>query len=750
MKKNFILVALAILGTINVWADDAPKDTLKVVDVEEVVVIATPKESRKLREQPSSSTILSQQDMRDNQVTSIKGLTSLVPNLFIPDYGSKLTSAIYIRGVGSRINNPSVGLYVDNVPYMDKSAFDFNYSDIERIDVLRGPQGTLYGRSAMGGLIRVYTKSPFSYQGTDLRLSAGTYNQYKASVTHYHRISDKFAFSAGGFYDYTGGFFKNTYLNEKIDRGNGTGGRLRGIYIPTENLKLDLNINYEYSDQGGYPYGQYDKTTGETSDPAYNDKSSYYRNLLNAGLNVEYQTKKFTLTSVTGLQHLKDRMFLDQDFTIADKYNVVQKQKQSTLSQEFTFKSRNNQRWQWVTGASGFYQWLKMDSPVTFKTEGISMLQQYMDMGMASLPIRVKIMDTEMPMAGNFDTPTMGAALFHESTFNKLIWDNLSFTVGLRADYEQIKITHDTHTTLNTQTYDKVSGAALGAPKANNYLINGNEKDHYWILLPKFALKYAFNKQNNVYATVSRGYRSGGYNVQMFSDLIQKQMMGQPGGSNASVRDFIYYKPEYAWNYELGSHLTLWEGKLWADMAAFVMDTKDQQIAQFSPAQMGRMMVNAGHSRSIGAEVSLKANLTDALMVNGSYGYTHATFINFNDGKADYKDQFVPFIPRHTLTVGVQYSIKCGEHSMFDKVRFLANYSGVGKIYWTEKNDVAQKFYGTVNWKICTTIGNAEVDLWSRNFLDKKYNTFYFESSGNGFAQKARPAQFGIDMRCRF
>ena len=126
MKKNKFLLSLALLGCVPVWAEDLPKDTVRVIDVEEVVVIATPKESRKLRQQPSASTILSQRDMQNSQVTSLKGLSALVPNLFIPDYGSKLTSAIYIRGTGSRINNPSVGLYVDNVPFMDKSAFDFN------------------------------------------------------------------------------------------------------------------------------------------------------------------------------------------------------------------------------------------------------------------------------------------------------------------------------------------------------------------------------------------------------------------------------------------------------------------------------------------------------------------------------------------------------------------------------------------------------------------------------------------------
>ena len=131
MKRKSILIALALMSIGSTQAEDVRKDTIKVIDVEEVVVIASPKENRKLRELPTASTLLSQKDMQANQVTNLKGLSAVVPNIFIPDYGSKLTSAIYIRGIGSRINTPSVGLYVDNIPYINQSAFDFNYSDIE-------------------------------------------------------------------------------------------------------------------------------------------------------------------------------------------------------------------------------------------------------------------------------------------------------------------------------------------------------------------------------------------------------------------------------------------------------------------------------------------------------------------------------------------------------------------------------------------------------------------------------------------
>jgi outer membrane receptor protein involved in Fe transport len=119
----------------------------------------------------------------------------------------------------------AVGLYVDNIPYIDKSAFDFNFYDIERIDILRGPQGTLYGRNTMGGLIKVHTRSPFSYQGTDVKLSYGTKSNYRsASLTHYHRWSDCFAFSAGGYYEGSDGFFRNSLNGKKVDNMEAGGG----------------------------------------------------------------------------------------------------------------------------------------------------------------------------------------------------------------------------------------------------------------------------------------------------------------------------------------------------------------------------------------------------------------------------------------------------------------------------------------------------------------------------------------------
>lgn len=797
---------------------EAPKDTTRVIDIEEVIVIATPKENNRLRQQPLSATSFSQGDMRNNSVTSVKSLSGLVPNLFIPDYGSKLTTSVYVRGIGSRINTPAVGLYVDNIPFIDKSAFDFNYSDIERIDVLRGPQGTLYGRNTMGGLIRVFTKSPFSYQGTDISLGAATYNNYKASVNHYHRISDKFAFSAGAFYEHEGGFFENVARNnEKIDKGDEVGGRMRAIWLPKDNLKLDFTVNYEYSNQGGYPYQltslsetdiYYQDLKNDLGKVAYNNECGYMRHLLNGGLNIEHQAENFILSSVTGFQYLKDEMNLDQDFTRKNVYTMSQRQNSKTISEEIVLKSKPGRRWQWTTGVSGFYQWLETEGPVTFHEDGVNWLNNTINSNankyMPEIPMgptmSMKMVFSDvingntLNIPGYFKTPVFNTAIFHQSTFNDLFGaEGLSFTVGLRMDYENLKMNYNSGVNY-THTYS-LSGD-MGSRKitmipetefSQNVKYEGDLGHDYIQLLPKFAIQYDFNNNNNIYATVSKGYRSGGYNIQMFSDILQNDMKSNnmsdvakktietldkmPAGMiseemkqkiigmmngmaqkvETDVKSTTLYKPEYSWNYEIGSHMTMFDGRLQADVAAFYMDTHDQQISRFAASGLGRITVNAGKSRSIGGELALKAQITDAFSLNGNYGYTHATFTDYIvSDEVNYNGNYVPFVPQHTFNIGGQYIFRMKSGAWLDNIMLNANYKGAGRVYWTEQNNAYQNLYGTLNGRISLNKGNGQIGIWINNALNTKYQAFYFESMNRGFAQMGRPIQIGVDLRCRF
>ena len=800
MKKH-ILLSMALFASSYAMAEKTytlPEDTTKVIDIEEVVVIASPKETSKLRQLPTSVSLISQKDMQANHITSLKSASTIVPNFFMPDYGSRLTSAMYIRGIGSRINTPAIGMYVDNIPYLDKSAFDFNFYDIERIDILRGPQGTLYGRNTMGGLVKVHTRSPFSYQGTDVKLSYGSGNNHRsASLTHYHRISDRFAFSAGGYYEGADGFFTNSHLNKKVDDMQAGGGRIRAILLTANDWKFDFNVNYDYTDEGGYPYyftGDVysfppEVTTDLIGKIAYNRESTYRRNLLNTGLNIEHQADNFIFNAVTGFQHLNDRMFMDQDFSPMDTYTLEQKQRINSITEEITFKSKPGRAWQWTTGLFGFYQDMRTTGPVVFYNDGIDFLNTtingyFPDLSQMGMSMSLGLKNENLDIPSTMDTPSWSTAVFHQSTYHV---GNLELSAGLRLEYEKMQMDYNSHASalFDYSLSSRMMPIELKDLKAN-YQAIGKLKNDYLQLLPKAAIKYNFDSKNNIYFSMSKGHRSGGYNVQMFSDIAQNGLqnsiktsikegvgekldgftqMGMPAAvigmingmmdehlttTEIDVAESTTYRPEYSWNYEIGTHLHLFNGKLQADFAAFYMDTRDQQIAKFAESGLGRITVNAGESESYGVEANLVASLNRHLQLNASYGYTEATFIKYNAGEdQDYSGNYVPFVPHHTLNIGGSYAFHF-PNSWAQSLTLGANCTGAGKIYWTEANHVSQDFYATLNGHISLKAKNVQVDLWGRNLTDKQYTTFYFESMGRGYEQRSKPLQVGVDVRLHF
>ena len=809
MNTRKLILFLAFVATVIPSNGNATEaDSTRVVDLEAVDVVSTPKEIGTMRQQPALSSIISAKQLDDNHITSLKGVSAVVPNFFMPDYGSRLTSAMYIRGIGSRINTPAVGMYVDNIPFVDKSAFDFNFYDIERIDILRGPQGTLYGRNAMGGIIKVHTRNPFRYAGTNINMSFATAeNHGRLSVNHYGKLNDNFAVSIGAYGELSGGFFKNDFTGKRVDGIKAGGARFRGIILPSDALKIDYNASYDYSDEGAYPYFY----TGSLTDKepykdcigkiTNNRESNYRRSLFNTGLNIEYQAKKFVLNSVTGYQNLTDRMFLDQDFLSADIYTLEQKQRINTISEELTFKSKNKGFWEWVNGANIMYQNLHTTGPVTFYEDGVKWLTETINANMpnpSAIPamarmgftsMGVNFRTNEILMGGTFDTPTFNAALFHQSTLH--ITKKLSATVGVRLDFDHHSMTYNAPATVPygfTLANEANPLMAIDLQRLNAKLLyDGKMKHNYLQVLPKLALKYEFNEDNNIYASVSKGMRSGGYNVQMFSDLLEgalrsnmmsgiktgvsnyldmmveygmpQQMVEQVKqmitGSIPSVDvpsvDGVAYKPEYSWSYELGTHLAFPASRLSLDAAVFYMHTRDQQIARFAASGLGRQMVNAGKSRSFGGEMSLTWHPVEALALMANYGYTNAKFTEYAvSDEINYSGNYLPYVPQHTVNVDAAYTFNINGGNVLRNLTIGANYTGTGKIYWTEDNIATQNFYSLLGARVSLGGKWADLSVWAKNLTNTKYNTFYFVSASRGFEQHGRPFQIGIDLKLKF
>ena len=821
MKKN-VLVFLALGCQLSVMSapligieNDALVDTSKVVDLDEVVVVSQSKEQVRLRLQPVSSNVFGAGQLQQLNIHDLSQLSQYVPSFVMPSYGSRLTSSMYVRGIGSRINNPAVGVYYDNIPLMSKATFNNHFYMLDRVDILRGPQGTLYGQNTEGGLVRIYSKNPMNYQGTDIRLGIGTGLYSNVEVAHYHRPSEKLAFTVAGFYSGLKGFIDNQNFDQKNDLTNEAGGKVRLIFAPNKKLTFDWTADYQYVNQNGFGYGvfqpiDYSDWDGpripidlNVADPSTTIMNGYRRNMLNTGLNISYNTDKFLFTSTTSYQYLRDLMQMDQDYMASDYLLLTQRQKQNAITQEFVLRSHDKSSWQHTSGLFGSYQWLHTDAPVNFG-DGITgpiaqvitnsmrsamsgsmysriyqqMLETMLAQGMpqtvaesqaaaaAQTAVNAALesvsMEAEMAVPESFKTPSWNFAAFHESNF--LLGDKFKLTLGLRFNVDNVKIEYD------ALAYMNMTGGTA-EHKATYHLtshIQDSRSKTYIQLLPKIGLTFNFDENiGNIYALVSKGYRAGGYNIQMFSDILQTDlnynrqnaMRGDYDVQHTTqdydaIEETIAYKPEESWNYEIGTHLNLFGGSTHFDLALYYMEVLNQQLSVMAPNyNYGRIMVNAGKSYSCGIEATLRGKAFDnAFDWAVNYAYTYAKFDNYKSEyggtdaglfvNKDFTGNYVPFVPQHTFSAIADYH--------FDKFTIGANITGQGKTWWDEANTYAQKFYATLGAHADYDFGPVIVTLWGRNLTDTKYNTFAIQSSAAGgtryFAQRANPIQLGLDV----
>ncbi len=746
MKLLIALLTLAGGGPDDLAPE--PVDTLQ--NIEQVTVVApAAKQTFSLRRQPISSTVLSPAAIERERVLSVKDLSAVVPNFYQPDYGSRMTSSIYVRGFGARIDQPVVGVNVDEIPYLNKNSYDFDLFDIARIEVLRGPQGTLYGRNTIGGQLNIYTLSPLGYSGVRASAEYGTGNTVRAKASYYGRVSDNFGISVGGFYTRTDGFFDNAYDGSDCDRGHSAGGRVRMVWQGADGWSIDNVASVGSSLEGGYAYCLYDEASGTVSPVNYNGPNSYERVNVTDGFVVKHEGEKMLFTSATGYQYLYDRMLIDNDFTPRSLFTLVQQQREHALTEDIVLRSNDDsRRWLWITGAYGFYKRLRMEAPVTFLEDGIGdLILGAANAGIQSVMPWAELMieESAFDIASNFEIPTYGLALYHESSLRAGRW---RFTAGLRLDYEASRMDYDNYTSIHYRLSPMMPQfKELSMPFA------GRERMDFLELLPKFAVNFSTGV-GELYVAASRGYKAGGFNTQIFSDILQNRLMAammedmgmpaQPSPYNEASA--TTYKPEYSWNYEAGGHLAFAEGRVRTDFSLFWIECRDQQLTVFPEGTTtGRMMSNAGRSRSRGVEVSLSWNPTTRLGVWGSYGFTDARFVKFDDGEADYAGNVLPYAPRNTVSLGATYRLHVGAR-ILDDVVVNCSWQGAGKIYWNESNTLSQNFYSQLGASVDLHKGDFTLSLWGRNLTGTDFYTFYFKSVGNSFFSHGKPRQLGLTL----
>ena len=697
MRFITTLTATALAVTLNA----APEDSATIGGtIDEVSVVGFKQDRASIS--PVSQQAMGERFIENNQLMGIRDLSGMIANFYMPDYGSRQYSPIYIRGIGSRVNSPSVGVYVDGIPYFDRTVLDMDLFGVSKVEVLRGPQGTLFGRNASAGLINVFTRSPLDYQGTSARVSYGSYNDLLVAASTYNKVSRNFGLSLAANYHHTDGFLTNTFLNNKADRMDNGTIRLGAAWKPTERWTSRFTATLDLTRQNGYPYAPYNPQTGILQPIAYNRESSYRRLVGTLGMSWRYDADGWSLNSQTAFQHNNGRIEVDQDYSPQDIFAVKMPHRQNQVSQEFTLRSTNDSRYQWIVGAFGFHQ---QDHFTVYTTRIASKLYE----------------------VNQNKLPTMGFAFYHVSTFN--IVKGLWASAGIRFDWEKNSLKNFSKKIKLTDPNEPPILKPLD-PK-DGWQITGFDASRIdRQITPKFTLKYQFTPFRMIYATVAKGYKAGGFNAVRETDA-----------------DYTY-KPEHTWNYELGAKWSFLKGLLAFEASAFYIDWQHQQLSVTVPA-LGNVVRNVGHSNSKGFELALNATPLPSLSLQASYGYTYAKMLEARMGVGkDYSGNMLPLVPRHTLSFNANYVVNnLGRFA--DKLMFNANLTGVGPLYWREDNAVKQSFYTLLNLKAALTRGIFTLEVWSRNTLATNYLTYYFVAP-TPMAQKGKPFTIGTTLMVKW
>ena len=656
----------------------------------DAIVISGVKNSNNKWSLPIASTTVTGESIQTKHVFGMKDFTAAIPNFIMIDRDTKRTSSVFVRGVGTLVNTPGVAMYVDGIPHFEKASFDINLTDIDKVEFLRGPQGTLYGRNAMGGIILVQTKSPFIHQGSRINLRYGSYNDMYVSISNLGKINPKLAYGVSADYDYFGGFIQNTFLNKKADKMKSGSLRTRLEWRPKQTLSLKLINSFEKVHQGAFSYG--DIQENGYVDSIQTDHKSYYNRIIyDGGLQINYRNDFYWLTSQTSMQLLKDSYDVDQDLSPKNLYSALQKENQFLLSQEFNFRGLRTNNYNWHFGVFAFNHNIDRNTDVF--------------MNVTNVPYTLE---------KKYEDFARGIAVYHQSDL--YLTSKLKLEAGIRFDYERSNSIH----TENKIVEDNVE-------LTNEY----DSPLTFTEWSPKASLQYLFSKNSQIYNTVAKGYKTGGFNTTF------------------KAEDQRTFDPESSWNYEVGAKTTFSENKYTAEVALFYIDISNQQIKQ-SIELLGIQIGNAGTSVSKGLEFSFQGTPIKHFNFNLAYGYTHATFKKYIYSQSvDYSGNFVPFVPRHTLNVGGQVVVPFSS-TFFDEIRFGIDYKGMGSIYWKEDNEVKQQYFGLLNGSVSLHKNKSTFSIWGKNITNTEYIGYYFTMSKRQLGKPGRPFTAGISITHSF
>jgi iron complex outermembrane receptor protein len=738
------------------------------------VVVTAQKRSENLQKVPLAVSVVSADLLKQNAITNAGDLDQLVPSLTFKKGTANVNSTLSIRGIGTQSFSsgaePSVSTVVDGVVFGRSGMAFQEFTDLDHIEVLEGPQGTLFGKNASAGAINIVTKAPSHVFGGDVSFGDYEGGDYRADANITGPITDRIRFALSGLYDDYRGNIYNAYQKAWTNGDHNLG--LRGSIVAdiTDNLTFTLHADYVHGAENccADVLGAYVPSAGLTNIllpsiapvKAYFGSKDVYDNLSprtedgNGGVSgqLDYSIDGFTITSITAWRNWRNKQVRDGDFhaTSGSYVNSLDINDRdygalnyNQYSEELRLVSPSNQKLQYVAGAFFWY------------TDENDWFNRFVDRCYAStLPADATgsqpcssapgVSSFTSTALGNDDAPAhwntkfYNQALFGQSTY--ALTDKLTLIGGLRLTHDRVQ-------------YDlgRTSFAPAGTPGIGSTFQYAEHAEAMGIS-GKAGAQYQLTPDNMIYATYSRGYKGPSLN-DFYSENVGNVGKISPETSNA---------------YEVGAKSQFFDHKLTFNGDFFWEDFSDFQANSFVNLNGVTVVTlkNAGSVRSYGAEFNTNWRATQDLTFVGGYTYDEATIVSYNCptsiGAANvvtcllHNGHTLPFAPKNKFNISGAYDVPMPEALPFN-VRLNSTYTYTSLINFDIDQTPLAKQPGYGLWDIAATIttkdGRYSLALIGKN-LTNQYYTDFITPSGNGIAagsytrlQVPRDAQRYVGVR---
>ncbi|MDJ0536397.1 MAG: TonB-dependent receptor [Xenococcaceae cyanobacterium MO_207.B15] len=654
------------------------------------IIVTAEKTPEDIQDVPISITAITEQEAEDGDITTFRDIAQNTPNFTAYNTNSRNFLTYSLRGFSNFnfISRDSVAFYIDDVPYDYTNFLGIEVNDIERVEVLRGAQATLYGRNAQAGVVNIITKQPaeeFDFSGN---IGYGNFDNFdvQASVSS-PIVEDKLSFRLSGSYESRDGFTENTFLDTDIDSQSGFTTRGKLLWTPTENLSVAFNASVDDYNDGAQPFVALDVEDPFEIEQEFDGFTNV--NTDTQSIRVDYEQDAFRLTSITARRFSSSDFEADVDiFSPPTENTAIQvfDVDSDSLSQEIRFQSPEaDSKFQWLLGGYLEFRDFEVNDSSFITNAGITLTE------------------------AEVDENTL--AFFSQVSYKPI--EPLTLTAGLR--YESFD------SNLSNQTISDFTGLDRTVTSFEDI----EQEDD--IVLPRFVAQYRFNPSLMVYGSVARGYKPAGVNY--FAD----------------VEEVLTFDTETSTNYEIGLKSSFLSNRLQLNLAAFYSPVEDFQINALDVNTFARQVANVDADIA-GFEIELRATPFEGFDVIAGFGYVDTTFDDFSNpfGNEELNGNNLPYSPDYTYNLALQYRASFG---LFTRLEL----SGLGTTFFDNPNEFQQDPYALVNARVGYERGNYGIYFFANNIFDVEYLTtaFNFGSLGD-IASFGAPATFGFQVRSKF